>query len=252
MKAAMGAADPTRKAAMTTDHDDDFEPHHTSSPTDQVLHELQLYGYRPFNDEPDPRPLPEANILAGSISDIFDALVVGAGRHSPRTRPRGPALVDGERLSSGHRADRARTRRQRAGPAALAAGTGRQRGQIRRAGTTDGGRPDDHRTPQRLRADARPGRRTVRAPHPFNLAAAQRVEGQPSQSDLRDDRQPRFPGGEEARRQPGAPARGTEGGIDRRARLQRSPADLGQARPRSTPSTPTWCCCTAARRRAPS
>ena len=61
---------------MTTDHDDDFEPHHSSSPTDQVLHELQLYGYRPFNDEPDPRPLPEANILAGSISDIFDALVV--------------------------------------------------------------------------------------------------------------------------------------------------------------------------------
>jgi hypothetical protein len=76
MKAAMGAADPTRKAAMTTDRDDDFEPHHTSSPTDRVLHELQLYGYRPFNDEPDPRPLPEANILAGSISDIFDALVV--------------------------------------------------------------------------------------------------------------------------------------------------------------------------------
>ena len=61
---------------MTTNQDDDFEPHHTSSPTDQVLHELQLYGYRPFNDEPDPRPLPEANILAGSISDIFDALVV--------------------------------------------------------------------------------------------------------------------------------------------------------------------------------
>jgi len=76
MKAAMGAADPTRKAAMTTNHDDDFEPHHSSSPTDQVLHELQLYGYRPFNDEPDPRPLPEANILVGSISDIFDVLVV--------------------------------------------------------------------------------------------------------------------------------------------------------------------------------
>jgi hypothetical protein len=76
MKAAMGAADPTRKAAMTTDHDDDFEPHHSSSPTDQVLHELQLYGYRPFNDEPDPRPLPEAHTLAGSFSDIFDALVV--------------------------------------------------------------------------------------------------------------------------------------------------------------------------------
>ena len=57
-------------------HDDDFEPRHSSSPTDQVLHELQLYGYRPFEDEPDPRSLPEARILTGSIADIFDALVV--------------------------------------------------------------------------------------------------------------------------------------------------------------------------------
>ncbi|MDR3464110.1 MAG: hypothetical protein P4L76_17545 [Beijerinckiaceae bacterium] len=61
---------------MTTDHDDEFVPRHGSSPTDQVRHEPQLYGYRPFNAEPDPRPLPEANILVGSISDIFDALVV--------------------------------------------------------------------------------------------------------------------------------------------------------------------------------
>ena len=60
---------------MTPNHDDDFEPHHSSSPTDRVLHELQLYGYRPFHDEPDPRPLPEARILAASIADIFDALV---------------------------------------------------------------------------------------------------------------------------------------------------------------------------------
>ena len=60
---------------MTTDHDDDFEPHHSSSPTDRVLHELQLYGYRPFCDEPDPRPLPEAQTIAGAVADIFDALV---------------------------------------------------------------------------------------------------------------------------------------------------------------------------------
>ncbi len=62
---------------MTTNHDDDdFEPRHSASPTDHVLNELQLYGYRPFQDEPDPRPLPDAQILAGSISDIFDAIVV--------------------------------------------------------------------------------------------------------------------------------------------------------------------------------
>ena len=61
---------------MTTDHDDtEFEPPHNSSPTDHLLSELQLYGYRPFHDEPDPRPLPEGNAVAGAIADIFDALV---------------------------------------------------------------------------------------------------------------------------------------------------------------------------------
>jgi hypothetical protein len=61
---------------MTTDRDDaDFEPPHNSSPTDHLLQELQLYGYRPLQDEPDPRPLPEGNIVAGAIADIFDALV---------------------------------------------------------------------------------------------------------------------------------------------------------------------------------
>jgi hypothetical protein len=75
-KAAMGAADPAKGLTMTTDHDDtDFEPPHSSSPTDHVLSELQLYGYRPFQDEPDPRPLPEGNAVAGAVADIFDALV---------------------------------------------------------------------------------------------------------------------------------------------------------------------------------
>src|SRR4029077_11246500 len=39
------------------------------------LNELQLYGYRPFHDEPDPRPLPEGDTVAGAVADIFDALV---------------------------------------------------------------------------------------------------------------------------------------------------------------------------------
>jgi hypothetical protein len=60
---------------MATDHDDTgFSRPHTS-PTDLVLDELQLHGYRPFQDEPDPRPLPDANVIAGAVSDIFDALV---------------------------------------------------------------------------------------------------------------------------------------------------------------------------------
>jgi YspA, cpYpsA-related SLOG family len=61
---------------MTTDHDDtEFEPSQSLSPTDHLLSELQLYGYRPFHDEPDPRPLPEGDAVARALADIFDALV---------------------------------------------------------------------------------------------------------------------------------------------------------------------------------
>ncbi|PRX10910.1 UNVERIFIED_ORG: hypothetical protein BCL66_103320 [Martelella mediterranea] len=56
----MGAV--SRPVSHPMAHEDDdtgFEPVHTSSPTDHVLTELQLYGWRPFQDEADPRPLPE-------------------------------------------------------------------------------------------------------------------------------------------------------------------------------------------------
>ena len=56
-----------------------FEPNHTSSPTDHILTELQLYGWRPYQDEPDPRPLPEGNAVAAAVADIFDALVATLG-----------------------------------------------------------------------------------------------------------------------------------------------------------------------------
>ena len=45
------------------------------SPTAHLLEELQLFGHRPFEDEPDSRPLPEPNQLHGALADIFDALV---------------------------------------------------------------------------------------------------------------------------------------------------------------------------------
>ena len=61
---------------MTQDPDDQArEPVHTASQTDHVLTELQLYGWRPFQDEPDPRPFPEADTVSTAVSDIFDALV---------------------------------------------------------------------------------------------------------------------------------------------------------------------------------
>jgi len=62
--------------------DDGFEPPglalampHASSPTDHLLTELQLFGWRPFQDEPDPRPLPDSKIITAAVADIFDALV---------------------------------------------------------------------------------------------------------------------------------------------------------------------------------
>jgi len=61
---------------MTTENDDSgFEPPHAASPTAQILNELQIYGYRPGQDEPDPRPLPEASFISGAVADIFDAFV---------------------------------------------------------------------------------------------------------------------------------------------------------------------------------
>ena len=42
--------------------------------TAQVLDELQLYGHHLHDDEPDPRPLPEASALEATIAALFDML----------------------------------------------------------------------------------------------------------------------------------------------------------------------------------
>ena len=76
MKAATGAVQPSKAADMTIHRSESpSESAQASSPTARLLSELQLYGYRPFADEPDPRPLPEPASAAGAIADIFDALV---------------------------------------------------------------------------------------------------------------------------------------------------------------------------------
>jgi YspA, cpYpsA-related SLOG family len=53
----------------------DAEQTADASPTAHLLNELQLCGHRPFEDEPDPRPLPDPKRLNGALADIFDALV---------------------------------------------------------------------------------------------------------------------------------------------------------------------------------
>jgi hypothetical protein len=75
MKAAAGAVNREGSRAVPHEEDDTLDPHPTTSPMDHVLTELQLFGFRPFQDEPDPRPLPQGNAVAGAIADIFDALV---------------------------------------------------------------------------------------------------------------------------------------------------------------------------------
>lgn len=42
--------------------------------TAYLLQEMQLFGYRPYEDEPDPRPLPDAQLAVGAIADMFDGL----------------------------------------------------------------------------------------------------------------------------------------------------------------------------------
>ena len=54
--------------------DDAFEPHHESSPTDRFIYEMQLYGHRPLQDEPDPRPLPEEPAVQSALTAMFDAM----------------------------------------------------------------------------------------------------------------------------------------------------------------------------------
>src|SRR6516162_470874 len=72
-KAARGAANsPARKAqAMTRQistflsFSDDTDPEfHAASPTAHLLDELALCGHRPYQNEPDPRPMPPAAISA--------------------------------------------------------------------------------------------------------------------------------------------------------------------------------------------
>jgi hypothetical protein len=60
---------------MATHRDDTGYEAYATSPTDAVLTELQLHGYRPFQDGPDPRPLPEARNVGGAVVEIFDALI---------------------------------------------------------------------------------------------------------------------------------------------------------------------------------
>lgn len=56
-------------------HSESAEPHHASSPTDDICTGLQWHGYRHSENDPDPRDVPEDDRITGAVADIFDALV---------------------------------------------------------------------------------------------------------------------------------------------------------------------------------
>jgi len=61
---------------QTLNHDSAyFEPDHSTSPTGHVIEDLELYGYRPSEDEADPRIAPEDHVIQTAVADIFDALI---------------------------------------------------------------------------------------------------------------------------------------------------------------------------------
>ena len=60
-----------RAPFLIPDTETDDEPH-ASSPTAHLLDELALYGYRPSQDEPDPRPLPENETVRAELGAIVD------------------------------------------------------------------------------------------------------------------------------------------------------------------------------------
>jgi hypothetical protein len=53
--------------------DDREEPQ--GSQFSELLQELELFGRRPFDDELDPRPLPEGRMVEGAAADTFDAMI---------------------------------------------------------------------------------------------------------------------------------------------------------------------------------
>ena len=65
---------------MTTQfQSESFDPNQTLSQTAHALQELQLFGLRAFQDEPDLRPMPEPERLIDAVTDIFDALAATLG-----------------------------------------------------------------------------------------------------------------------------------------------------------------------------
>jgi hypothetical protein len=58
----------------TPPFDGDHCDHDERSPSQHLLDELALHGYRPFEDEPDPRPLPSSDAASLALESVVKAL----------------------------------------------------------------------------------------------------------------------------------------------------------------------------------
>jgi hypothetical protein len=58
------------------DSDDPDTEQHAASATAHLLDEMALCGYRPYQDEPDPRPLPDPDVVCGHLNAAVEALSV--------------------------------------------------------------------------------------------------------------------------------------------------------------------------------
>ena len=191
---------------------------------------LQLYGFRPFQDELDPRPLPEGNAVADAIADIFDALIVTL--QDTRLEPNLDDLL-WSTVNLFHRAtDRIERELDDNEPAQRRSHREQDGSEVKSVElerlTAEG---------QTLieRRDAFELMRDHTAEHferhtGIILATAQRIDGEPPHHDLGYDRQPRFSRRQAPYRNRSYAARGSEDRLHRRSRLQRSPAHLGEAR----------------------
>lgn len=45
------------------------------SATAHVIEQMQLYGYHPNDDEPDPRPVPDTDVIESAVAALFDTLI---------------------------------------------------------------------------------------------------------------------------------------------------------------------------------
>ena len=201
-----------------------------SSPTDHVLTELQLFGYRPFDDQPDPRPLPEGKIIAGAVADIFDALV--ATLSDTRLEPdlddllwstvnlfhRAVDRIE-RQLDDNEQAQRKSQREQN--------GSEVRSVELERL-TAEGITLIERRNCLELFRDQAIERFEIS--HRLVLAPPIGITGEPPHANRSDDRLPRLHRGQASRRDRGHVAAGTEDRTDRRARLQRPPPHLGSPR----------------------